>query len=413
MALRRLRFCFVTTFYPPHSCGGDGIYVYRLANELAERGHEVEVVHCLDSFRALSDGKTLSGFADHPNVRVHGLKSRLGVLSPVLTHLTGFPLLKRRALRGVLERPFDVIHYHNVSLVGGPRLLAWGSALKLYTMHEYWLCCPTHTLFRFNRQPCTRRYCTLCSLAYRRPPQLWRWSRLMQSSMRHVHGFLALSEFALSKHREAFPDIPLYRLPPFVPVSRTEFNGVPASAEGEPAGPYFLYVGRLEKLKGLQTIIPAFGKFEAAPLRVAGSGKMEAELRRLACGCNVEFLGQMPESRLSGLYRGAIALIVPSICHEILPLVILEAFREGTPVLARNMGGMPELINAGGGMTFETEAQLLEAMAKLSGDLRLRQEMGEKARKVFLERWTAASHIESYLDIVDLLSALHRREPGQ
>ena len=46
-----LRFCMVTTFYPPHHFGGDAVYVRALARELASRGHEVDIVNCTDSYR--------------------------------------------------------------------------------------------------------------------------------------------------------------------------------------------------------------------------------------------------------------------------------------------------------------------------------------------------------------------------
>src|SRR6202043_2357264 len=49
-----LRFCMVTTFYPPYSFGGDAIFVEALSRGLAEQGHEVDVIHCLDSYRALA-----------------------------------------------------------------------------------------------------------------------------------------------------------------------------------------------------------------------------------------------------------------------------------------------------------------------------------------------------------------------
>ena len=87
----------------------------------------------------------------------HGLKSRWGFLSPLSTLETGIPLFKRSRIREILSAGFDVIHYHNVSLVGGPKILEYGQAIKLYTPHEYWLVCPTHMLFRFNREPCLRR----------------------------------------------------------------------------------------------------------------------------------------------------------------------------------------------------------------------------------------------------------------
>ena len=54
----------VTTFYPPHHFGGDAMYVYRLSHELAERGHEVTVVHSADAFRALG-GRATAGVAAH------------------------------------------------------------------------------------------------------------------------------------------------------------------------------------------------------------------------------------------------------------------------------------------------------------------------------------------------------------
>jgi hypothetical protein len=41
---RPLRFCMITIFYPPYNFGGDGVFVHRLSNELARRGHHVRAV---------------------------------------------------------------------------------------------------------------------------------------------------------------------------------------------------------------------------------------------------------------------------------------------------------------------------------------------------------------------------------
>ena len=67
---RALRFCMITTFYPPYNFGGDGIFVQRLSNELAKRGHMVDVVHCVDSYRLLAGREPGKPYADHPNVTV-------------------------------------------------------------------------------------------------------------------------------------------------------------------------------------------------------------------------------------------------------------------------------------------------------------------------------------------------------
>src|SRR5947207_8542592 len=156
-----MRFCMVTTFYPPYSFGGDGVYVQQLSNELAKRGHQVEVVHCRDAYNLLAGRTSSTTDHDHPNVTVHSLKSPWGFLSPLATHQSGRPMLKASMIKEILERPFDVIHYHNISLVGGPKILHYGQAVKLYTLHEYWLICPTHMLFKFNHEACTHKECYL------------------------------------------------------------------------------------------------------------------------------------------------------------------------------------------------------------------------------------------------------------
>ena len=106
----------ITTFYPPYNFGGDGIFVHHLSNELARRGHQVEVIHCIDAYRLRARREPPSTYANHPNLTVHGLKSPLGFLSPLATQQTGLPLLKAVRIRRILETGFDVIHYHNISL---------------------------------------------------------------------------------------------------------------------------------------------------------------------------------------------------------------------------------------------------------------------------------------------------------
>jgi hypothetical protein len=74
----RLRFCMVTTFYPPYSFGGDAIYVQQLSRELAKRGHQVDVIHCGDSYRALTRRAPERGDPDPPGVTVHRRRAAWG-----------------------------------------------------------------------------------------------------------------------------------------------------------------------------------------------------------------------------------------------------------------------------------------------------------------------------------------------
>ncbi len=400
---RPLRFCMVTTFYPPYNFGGDGIFVQRLANELARRGHTVEVLHSVDAHRALHGREPTAGYEDHPNVTVHGIQSGAGLLAPLAIQQTGRPLLQAGRIQAVLEREYDVIHYHNVSLVGGPKVLEYGRALKLYTMHEYWLICPTHVLFRFNREACTRRTCFACTLAHRRPPQWWRYTDLLPTALRHVDLFLAPSRFSAELHRRLGLVGPIEHLPLFVPPLEESAGDAGNEMRGDGGRPYFLFVGRLEKLKGVQSLIPIFRSYGAAELLVVGEGSYELHLRRLAGGAaNVRFLGRLPYRGLGGLYRGALALIVPSLAYESAPLVALEAFQHGTPVIVRDLGGMPELVEtSGAGFTYRTDAELRSALDRLAGDPAARGELGARAQAAYRREWTPDVHLRRYFELIE------------
>src|SRR5881296_1892398 len=157
----------VTTFYPPYHFGGDAMYVYRLSDALARRGHQVTVAHSVDAYRVLR-GTPQDPLTHHPRVTVKPLRSRVRALSPLVTYLAGRPGLASRALDEIFEQQFDVVHFHNISLMGGPGVLSYGSGIKLYTMHEHWLVCPMHVLWKYNRRPCERPACLRCSLTFAR-----------------------------------------------------------------------------------------------------------------------------------------------------------------------------------------------------------------------------------------------------
>jgi glycosyltransferase involved in cell wall biosynthesis len=404
-----LRFCFLTTFYPPHNFGGDGIGIQRLARGLARSGHHVTVIHDVDAYAALARGPVSAADPEPPGIDVVPLKSRLGVFSPLLTQQLGRPVANGRRIGRILARgEFDVINFHNISLIGGPGLLRYGAGIKLYMAHEHWLVCPTHVLWRHGRELCTGRQCLRCQLRYRRPPQWWRSTGLLERELGHVDTFIAMSEFSREKHREfGFPrDMEV--LPYFLPETA---EGIGASgAERPQARPYFLFVGRLERIKGLQDVIPAFAGQGETDLLIAGEGEFGAELRLQAAGMSrVRFLGRLAGAELARLYRHAVALIVPSLCYETFGIILLEAFRQSTPVIARRLGPLPEITTtAHGGELFSTRDELAAAMTRLAGDPAHRDELGRSARRAFEERWCESVVVPKYLEIVQ--RAAERRQ---
>ncbi|MDH5197516.1 MAG: glycosyltransferase family 4 protein [Gemmatimonadota bacterium] len=400
-----LRFCMLTTFYPPYNFGGDGIGIQRLSRALVRRGHQVTVVHDIDAFNLLHRGPEPETPDTDDGVVVRGLRSGAGALSPLLTQQFGRPVLNGARIRGLIrDGRFDVVQFNNVSLIGGPGVLRMGrGAVTLYEAHEHWLVCPTHVLWRHGREACPERQCLRCTLHHRRPPQLWRYTGALHRQLQHVDAFIAKSEFSRSKHREfGFPrDMEV--IPYFLPdIGGNERAPAPAPHPR----PYFLFVGRLERIKGLDDVIPLFRAYEGADLLIAGTGEHEAALRRQAQGLpRVHFLGRVAQDRLADYYRHAVALIVPSRCFETFGIILIEAFRHGTPVLARRIGPFPEIVTrADGGMLFDTAKDLLGCMRLLQEEPAVRHRHATSGRRAFPELWSESAVVPEYLSLVARLA---------
>ena len=399
----------VTTFYPPYHFGGDAISVYRLSEALAERGHSVTVIHSIDGYRLQYSAEPEIGFSHHSNVTRHVLKTTTPKVSTLAAHQLGNPAVYSRELRHLLAQDYDVIHYHNISLMGGPGVLRLGRALKLYTAHEYWLVCPTHVLFKFNQVACVEKECLLCTLTYHRPPQLWRYTGLMRRALREIDCLIAPSHFAGEKLRADGVRCSMRVLPHFVPLPPGRPESSPHPNEGRV---YFLFVGRLEKLKGVQDLIRLFTDYRDADLLVVGSGNYESTLREQACGLDhVRFLGSRSAAEVSDLYRAAIAVLIPSLCYETFGLTAAEAFAHGTPVIARRIGALAEIIEqAGGGRLFDTLEQCHDEMEQLRTQSALRAELGGRGRNAVAQNWTADVHLARYFQLIESLSANRGRK---
>lgn len=400
-----LRIAMVTTFYPPYHFGGDAIYVQRLARALVARGHHVEVIHDTDGYRAMT-GTTPALPAPHPDDPVvHRLGSRNPRLASLSVQQLGRPTLHARRLHALLDGRFDVIHFHNVSLIGGPAIWKIGTGVKLHMAHEHWLVCPTHILWRDNREICDERRCLRCVLRHRRPPQLWRATDLIAREARHVDRFLTLSRSAAANHR-AFgfgPEMTVF--PSFLPKAEAAPASVApgaVAAGGAPTRPYFLFVGRLEVIKGLQAVIPEFDAAMPADLLIAGDGAYEGTLRRLAEGrANVRFLGRQTMEELRHLYRGARAVLTPSNCYEVFPLVVLEAFRDSAPVIARDLGPYPEILaETGAGRLFRDRDELRAALLHYAGDAAAAARDGARGRAAFERQWSEDVVIAQYFRLI-------------
>lgn len=129
-------------------------------------------------------------------------------------------------------------------------------------------------------------------------------------------------------------------------------NGVSAvfTPEGDkhqPGYPYFLYVGNTKPHKNVPRLIQAFAKAKlSSSFRLVLTGQPTAELQQLiekkGLQMRVVFSGSLTEIQLASYYRGATALLFPSL-YEGFGLPIIEAMASGTPVITSNVTSLPEV----------------------------------------------------------------------
>jgi glycosyltransferase involved in cell wall biosynthesis len=260
-----------------------------------------------------------------------------------------------------------------------------------------------HVLWRFDREVCTNRTCFACTIAGHRPPQLWRYTGHRDRSVKHVDAFVAPSRFTAEIYAANGFHAPFRHLPDFLPQPKP-----PApSAEFEGKRPFFLFVGRLEKIKGAQALIEAFREYDKADLYIAGTGNFEPILRELAAGLgHVHFLGMLNHERLWQLYQRAVATVVPSLCYESFGIITLESWSMRTPVIVHDLGALPEVVRDGrGGLTYKSLDELRHALETLQYQPDYRQQLGEQGYQSYIERYAEEPHLKMYYDLIVELEA--------
>jgi len=160
----------------------------------------------------------------------------------------------------------------------------------------------------------------------------------------------------------------------------------------------FLFVGRHVHQKGIDTLLEAAARAQARigdrfALQLAGDGperlRLEHQARDLRLSGSVRFLGSLSRTELLEAYRGADVLVIPS-RYEGFPLVILEAWAAGLPVIATSVGGVPDLCDAQNAVLIPPDdaGALADAMASLASDPSQREALGAAGRSLVRTRYT-------------------------
>lgn len=161
----------------------------------------------------------------------------------------------------------------------------------------------------------------------------------------------------------------------------------------------YLFVGRLDEQKGIDELLKFWENNGAGMLHVIGDS-VRSDFTRPKLK-NVTFHGWVESDQLDEYYSSAEAVLVPS-RWEGFGLVVIEAFRNGTPVIASNRGALPELIDANEtGFIFSLEEIDIELRAALNSFDNIEDKGG--MRKACYERYTKKFNIESYLENYQIL----------
>ncbi len=168
---------------------------------------------------------------------------------------------------------------------------------------------------------------------------------------------------------------------------------------------YILYFGRLEKHKGVQTLIKASENIGDLRLVIVGEGTFRTELEsytKMNKRRNVSFLGYISDNELIKLIRNCMFTVVPSEWYEPFGFTILESFALGKPVLGANIGAIPDLVKNGyTGTLFRggDVGDLAQKIDYLLDNKKLLAEMGRNARKAVEKEFNADLHYERLMEV--------------
>jgi glycosyltransferase involved in cell wall biosynthesis len=218
---------------------------------------------------------------------------------------------------------------------------------------------------------------------------------------KNVDAFITPSEFLKEKLvTNGFDKSKISCIPTFT-ASKTEV--------GEPIiGSYGLYFGRVTEEKGVETVIKAYEMLPNYQVKIVGDDTTEEAVRLKKYVAdhnmkNVEFLGFKSGAELEEVIKGARFTLIPSIWYDNLPNTALEAFQYSKPVIASNIGSLPELVVDGfNGYLFEAgnENHLADRIKRLD-DSQLVAAMGANSRKHLESKFSPELHYRDLMLIFE------------
>jgi glycosyltransferase involved in cell wall biosynthesis len=367
------------------SINGISVFVDKLGRYLSDCGHEVLLVVPTHANRTPSDGAYAEAVREVP-----ALDLRMHDNSMALSFRPG------AARRLIDELEPDVVHAHTPWFIGGGMLRA---ARELDVPAVY-----THHVRPDNFRPYVPKPL--------RPPLEWYFGRKVRAACANADVVTCPSDSgaallaALIGHRD------VERVTNGIDLS-DDLGSATASADVLsvlPAGeaPVVLYVGRLDRDKGMNTLIDVTRQVVGASqcqIVICGGGSEEGRVRRqlqpLVEAGRVVLTGVMPPSRVASLYRRA-SVVVMTGASETQPMVVLEAMAAGVPVVGFSSPGMVDVVRDGvsgfllpPGQTHQFGRRVLEIV----DDPALRTRLSTSARQLAEREHSIAASARAFLSL--------------
>jgi len=379
-----MRILQVTPYFGEHY-GGTERYCFNLSRALADMGHEVHVYAARMKATSLRREKEA------------GLKIHRFPTPTTIWNINPLTVMLHR----LVANEFDIVHAHSyLYFTSNQALLA--KILRNSLRKKSRLILHLHGGLGIppylNLQPTKR----VAKQVYDATV-----GKLMMRGADHIlsacksDALLAQQQFTIPNHKISI----VYN------AIDTQFFENSKKDGGHTKTPYLLFVGDLERWKGLRSLIRAIGILKERglifSLKIAGVGGLEEALRKMADGLDVQFLGAIPHAQIPALMRSAYAFVLPSYWEGI-PTVGIEAMASKTPFIGTNVGGIPELISSGetGFLVPPDSPGEIASAVQLLEDQGLRNKIIMNATKLIHQKFTIENVTKHTLDVYQRV--LHR-----
>ena len=319
------------------------------------------------------------------------------------------PFSRRTFKKYLLKERPDLIHVHNLYPLISPSILPIAKQLGIpvvMTVHNYRLVCPTGLHYSHGQicmkciqgreYWCIRRNCEdniIKSTGY--ALRNW-WSRKRRYYIDNISVFSCLTEFQRDNLIRAGIDAAKINVVP-------NMVEAPSVQSRNNEGRYVGFSGRLSIEKGINTLIAVATKNKDIRFSAAGSFSSIPDIETQVPS-NFSLLGHCNNVELKEFYENARFIVLPSVCFEGFPTVILEAMLLGKAVICSNIGGLPDIVDDGvTGLLAEPgdKNDLSEKIRKLWNEPELCRKMGAAGRAKALREYSKQKHYERLIAIYD------------